>query len=94
MAAMEQYSALEARLRELNGAIESMAFNVECLVGTNASLVGLCESMSHFVHASEAQARLQSMVAETQEFEQSAGKSVHCDVAPSSPAPVCTLWSC
>ena len=91
MSATERYCALEMRLRELNGAVESMAFNVECLVGTNTSLIGLCESMSHFVHASEAQGRLQSIVAETQGFEQGAGMSVDCDAAPASPASVCTF---
>ena len=50
-----RYRKLEKRLRDLNSAVESMAYNVDCLsAANNGSLVGLSQSMACFVASTHA----------------------------------------
>ena len=86
---MDRYAALEARLRELNGSVESMAFNFECLARTNDAVVGLSESISRFVQATSAQANLAATFAMVHEVKQCNGAASGYDAEPrSSPDPV------
>jgi len=52
--ATERYSGLEQQLRKLNGAVESMAYNIECLSTANDALVNLSHTMACFVAATDA----------------------------------------
>ena len=49
-----RYGALEKQMRQLNSAVESMAYNVECLAGANGALVNLSENMGSFLAATSA----------------------------------------
>lgn len=84
---MSRYAALEARLRDLNGSVESMAYNFECLTRTNVAMVGLSESMAQVVHATAAQATFAANFAVTQEREHGSGADLHIEPA-ASPDPV------
>ncbi|KAJ1487500.1 hypothetical protein T484DRAFT_1889115, partial [Baffinella frigidus] len=53
----DRYQMLEAKLRQLNGSIESLAWNVDRLASVNSHLVGFNKAFSCFKEAANAAAR-------------------------------------
>ena len=83
--ATDRYRGLEQQLRKLNSAVESMAYNVECLATANGALVGLSQTMASFVAATDA---VRSSNGNHDEGKQEKEIEANAVSAPASPVPV------